>query len=150
MITAEEVDVVLDKLEAQELEMPVFYQGIAATHPMAFAWIMSESAPLTEEEHDYFLFLAMVIMLLALLKEKSDCDPEKLESTEEEIWTILNDDMPHSLAVQAENVDDENAAVIFLVDSLHANEELPFLTPTGALAMYARLYALITVLGLGA
>ena len=145
---AEEVDAVIDQIEANPEDLSEFYDRFSESHPMAFAWLTSESAPLTEEEHDYFLFLGMIISKLAIAREAEDCSPSKLEANEEAIWTILNDDMPHSLAVQAENVDDNDGAVIFLVDSLHASEDLPFLTPPGALAMYARLHALARGFGI--
>lgn len=145
---AEEIDSVIDQIEANPEDLSTFYDALAESHPMAFTWLTSESAPLTDEEHDYFLFLGMIICKLAMAREAADCIPDKLETHEEAIWTVLNDDMPHSLAVQADNVDDEDGAIIFLIDSLHANEDLPFLTSPGAMAMYARLYSLAKGFGL--
>lgn len=148
MMSADQVDEVLNQIEENPHDLSEFYDELSENYPMAFSWLTTESAPLTEEEHDYFLFLGMVVMKMAISRDADDCLPTDLEASEEAIWTILNDDMPHSLEVQAENVEDEDGAVIFLIDSLHANDDLPFLTPPGAMAMYARLYALTRALGL--
>ena len=60
MMRAEEVDAVIDQIEANPEDLSEFYDRFSESHPMAFAWLTSESAPLTEEEHDYFLFLGMM------------------------------------------------------------------------------------------
>jgi len=50
--------------------------------------------------------------------------------------------------LQADAVADDDAVGIFLIDALHPDEELPFLTATGAILMYSKLMALARGVGI--
>ena len=84
----------------------------------------------------------MILLTLIADKDLKEPDPESLEKIEEIIWEELNADHPTSLQAQADKVDDDDAVGIFLVDAFHTDEELPFLTPPGALAGFAKLFTL--------
>ena len=141
MSTEEALDKIISSLESHPVEMDEFYERMGEYYPVTVGWLTNGSDPLTGDEEDYLLYLGMILLTLIAEKDLEDTEPGTLEQNEEHIWEQLNADHPRSLQVQAESVHDDDAVGIFLVDALHSDDELPFLTPPGAIASYARLYA---------
>lgn len=142
MITEDALDGIVKSLESQPIEMEEFYERMGEYYPVAVGWLTRETDLLTKEEQDYHLYLGMVVLTLMADNELDDADPESLQSIEEKLWDKLNADHPNALNAQAEEVEDSDAVGIFLIDALHTDDELPFLTPPGAIASFARLNVL--------
>jgi len=142
MITEEGLDAIITSLETRPVEMEEFYERMSDFYPTAVGWLTDRSDPLTSEEEDYFLYLGMIVLTIAADQDHVDPQPEQLEKCEEKVWEQINEDHPKSLEAQADKVDDDDVVGIFLIDALHSDDELPFLTPPGALAGFARLHAL--------
>lgn len=142
MSTDEALEKIITSLEENPVEIEEFYEGMSEYYPTAVGWLTDRSDPLTAQEEDYILFLGMIILTLIAGRELEEPSPDQLASAEEKIWEQLNEDHPGSMEAQANKVDDADDIGIFLIDAFHADEELPFLTPPGALAGYARLYSL--------
>jgi hypothetical protein len=128
--------------------MEEFYERMSEYYPVAVGWLTNRSDPLTGDEEDYLLYLGMILLTLIGERDLEDPEPKEFEDYEEQIWERLNSDHPRALEAQADLVDDTDAVGVFLIDALHSDEELPFLTPPGAIASYARLYALAGAFGL--
>jgi hypothetical protein len=148
MSTEEALDKIISSLESHPVEMEEFYERMSEYYPVAVGWLTDRSDPLTGDEEDYLLYLGMILLTLVANRELDDVDPPLLEEQEEHIWESLNADHPRSLEAQADKVNDDDTVGVFLIDALHSDEELPFLTPPGAIAGYARLYALAGAFGL--
>ena len=148
MSTEEALDKIISSLESHPVEMEEFYERMSAYYPVTVGWLTNRSDPLTGDEEDYLLYLGMILLTLIGERDLEDPEPADLEEHEEYIWERLNAAHPRALEEQAEHVDDDDAVGVFLVDALHSDEELPFLTPPGAIASYARLYALAGAFGL--
>ncbi len=142
MISEEELDAILQSLESDPVDVAEYYEKMTATYPVSISWILNEPGPLTAEEQDYLLFLGMLLIMLCSSNDLPDANPERLEALDESLWETLNENFKQAMEVQAENVADDDAVGIFLIDGLHPDEEMPFLTGTGALLMYSKLMAL--------
>ena len=148
MISEEVLDSTLQSLESNPVDVAEFYESMTADYPVAISWLMNEPGPLTTEEQDYLLFLGMILIMLCADNEMPDANPERLEAIDESLWETLNNDFKRAMEVQAETVSDDDAVGIFLIDGLHPDEEMPFLTGTGALLMFSKLMALSRAIGL--
>jgi hypothetical protein len=148
MISEEVLDSTLQLLETKPVDVADFYESMTSDYPVAISWLMNEPGPLTTEEQDYLLFLGMVLIRLCADNDMPDANPERLESIDEALWETLNQDFKRAMEIQAETVSDDDAVGIFLIDALHPDEELPFLTGTGALLMYSKLMTLSRAVGL--
>lgn len=148
MISEEVLDLTLQSLETNPLDVAEFYESQTADYPVAISWLMNEPGPLTVEEQDYLLFLGMVIVQLCSENDIPDANPERLESIDESLWEELNADFKRAMDVQAETVSDEDAVGIFLIDALHADDEMPFLTDTGAVLIFSKLMVLCRAVGM--
>ena len=142
MISEDALDAIIKSLESQPIEMEEFYERMSEYYPVAVGWLTRETDLLTQQEQDYHLYLGMVLLTLMADNEIPDPEPDNLQSLEETLWDQLNATHPRSLEVQAEEVEDSDAVGIFLIDALHTDDELPFLTHPGALASFARLNTL--------
>lgn len=142
MISEEVLDSTLQSLDTNPVDVAEFYESMATDYPVAVSWLMTEPGPLTTEEQDYLLFLGMILIMLCAENDLPDANPERLEALDESLWETLNNNFKRAMEVQAETVSDEDAVGIFLIDALHPDEEMPFLTATGALLMYSKLMAL--------
>ena len=147
MITEEALDEIVKSLESQPLEMPEFYERMSEYYPAAVGWLTSQPGPLTSEEQDYQLYLGMILLTAMADNDLVDPEPEILQSREEKLWEEINDSKT-PLQNRAEIVEDDDAVGIFLIDALHTDDELPFLTPPGAVAAYVRLQVLAHSVGL--
>ena len=148
MISEEVLDLTIQSLESNPVDVAEFYENMTADYPVAISWLMNDPGPLTTEEQDYLLFLGMILILLCADNDVTDANPERLEAIDESLWETLNNDFKRAMEVQAETVSDEDAVGIFLIDALHPDEEMPFLTGTGALLMFSKLMALARAVGL--
>jgi hypothetical protein len=142
MISEEVLDSTLQSLESHPIDVAEFYESMTPDYPVAISWLMNDPGPLTTEEQDYLLFLGMIIIMLCADHDIPDANPERLEALDESLWETLNADFKNAMDVQAETVSDDDAVGIFLIDGLHPDEEMPFLTATGAILMYSKLMAL--------
>ena len=148
MITEEALDAIVQSFEEKQVDMGRFYRQMSDDYPIAVGWLASEEGPLTHEEQDYKLYLGMVILTLMSDNNIEDPDPESLQGYEEQLWDKLGLKLEAAIENEAAEVDDNDAVGVFLVDALSTDEELPFLTPPGAIMAYARLHSLAKVVGL--
>jgi len=148
MISEEVLDSTLQSLESNPVDVAEFYESKTADYPVAISWLMNEPGPLTTEEQDLLLFLGMVLIMLCADHDIPDANPERLEAIDESLWETLNQNFKRAMEVQAETVSDDDAVGIFLIDGLHPDEEMPFLTGTGAILMFSKLMALSKAIGL--
>ena len=86
------IDEVLEKAESGALDSGVFFNTLTTEQPDIFTFFFDEDTRLlTEPEHDYLLFLAMVV--LSVLREHgiatTGIDLEILEEAEEHNWGLL-------------------------------------------------------------
>ena len=86
------IDDALEKAESGALDSGVFFNALATGQPGIFTFFFDEDTRLlAEPEHDYLLFLAMVV--LTVLREHgipmTDIDLEILEEAEEHNWGLL-------------------------------------------------------------
>jgi hypothetical protein len=94
MITEEQIESVLDRMEDSEVTIPEIVKGLASEHPVVHAYITSPQFDeiLSQTEREYFHFL--VVSLYMIIKEYyPDCmlipiEEEEIGAKEEELWGI--------------------------------------------------------------
>ena len=92
MNLAEDIDAALDRAERGDLKAEEFYSALATSDPAMFTFLFDpDTRLLLEPEHDYLLFLAMVLLeaLAHSGLKQSSVEMDLLESLAEENWGYL-------------------------------------------------------------
>lgn len=107
----EAIEEVLIASEQGELDPSAYFSGLATTSPEVFAFLFDEDTRLLiESEHDYLLFVAMVLLecLKRTGKSTEDLGLEDLERVADHNWGLL-----------------EYTSIDNLTDSLEGYEAMP-------------------------
>lgn len=145
MITEEQLDAIIDQLDQHPVDLLQFYEQCAATMPVLVSYLTdADTRLLTDEEHDYMLYLGMVL-LRALESQRADPESEALGEREEQVWELINAHGSAALQKIGDTIDSDVLAE-FILDALEIDEETDFLTEPGAQLIFAKLSAMIACL----
>ena len=142
MITEEQLDTVIDDLEQQGADLVQFYQASGQDLPVLTSFLTdTDTELLTDDEHDYLLYLGMIMIRLyqSAGQLQDDLDQDTLGENEEQLWQLVNDLSPRPLDKIWERTDSNAVVTNFLLESLTIDAESEFLTETGAQLMYVKL-----------
>jgi len=140
MIDAASIDEILERFEQDPPDMTVFYEALSEEYPDLTAFTaVSDDYLLKDQEHDFLLYLAMIVIRL---HDPGFFDLEKAMKAEENLWGIINDTPRWSILEEAEKVAEDDALGELFVDALAPDEENAFLTDEGVQLLWTKLNAL--------
>ena len=149
MISEALLDQVIDDLTEEEIDMVAFYTNMARTMPVLTSYLTDQDTELlTDREHDYLLYLAMVLLRAgsAVGAAEEDADPAELETREEAAWEALNACGARPLDRLRERTPFEAVVPNFILDALEVDEDLEFVTEPGGQLLYVKLITMAGVL----
>lgn len=134
MLTADDIDAAIAWMEETEPDMTGYYGRLSQSLPVLTGYLIDRDTELlTDAEHDYLLFLGMIItraLTTAALIE-TDIDHSVLEDKEEGLWEGM-DSLPEEVIPLYE----------FVEESLEKDEDTAFLTEPGIQIIKVKLVAL--------
>lgn len=142
------IDEALTRAENGALDPATYFEQISETHPSLFVFLFDEDTRmLTGDEHDYLLFLAMIILdvFATAGKDTTTVDLDTLGDTYERLWGMLEEDAPGAIQSDLEG----HPAIElcdFLIDSCTPEEEETahtILSDAGAEIVYCKCRAVI-------
>ena len=140
MITDQAIDQILGSFEQSPPDLQHYYGQLALSSPDEAAFLTGPDLDiLTNEEHEYLLFLGIV--LLELVKGTAFI-LDNANEAEENLWGQLNSTKSWSVEKEAEVVADDDTWGIFLIDALAEDEDTSFLTSQGATVIWVKLNAM--------
>ncbi|MDX1407349.1 MAG: hypothetical protein R3330_04430, partial [Saprospiraceae bacterium] len=101
---------------------------------------------LTDPEHEYLLYLGMIILqtMQADGKLASDVDREHLDAREEDLWQQLESLGARPLDKLRKQLPTDNVLSDFVLEALEPDDdELSFMTEPGAQLVYVKLTAFV-------
>ena len=140
MIDDARIDEILATFEKEPPDMAAFYAELSEHYPELAAFTaVSDDYLLKEQEYDFLLYLAMIVIRL---NDPEYFDLEKAFKAEENLWGIINDNHNWSILEEAERIRDDDALDGLFIDALAPDEENAFLTEEGTQLIWAKLNAL--------
>ena len=148
MITDPILDAVIEQVANNTVDLTGFYQGLAAKMPItASALLDADTRLLSEPEHDFMLYVGMIILLaIQEVSRIEDVTTEAIGLAEERRWELINDSGNNALQKIWDGVDEEAVLEDFVLDAVGPDEMPEFLTEAGTLIIYAKLMAIVDCL----
>lgn len=151
-INQEAIEAIMLRLEKSPDLFSTLLDGLERDQPAIINWLFSESFDiLNQEEKQYFLFLALVIIIAVseALENEDAVSPQEIEQTEEKNWEIFMEQKPkdfrEKVNVFFENCEQEDL-LAFVEDSLEMEHEDQVVSAIGRPPMFIALKTIIDVL----
>jgi hypothetical protein len=151
MITEEQIEKVLDRMEDSEVTIPEIVKELSQQHPVLHAYITSPQFDeiLSQTEREYFHFL--VVSLYMIIKEyypqclQTPLEEEEIGAKEEELWEKWekqgNKDFNAKLDPFFEETEEED--LLALIEDALMETEDDLITPSGREPVFIALKTLM-------
>lgn len=151
-IKQEAIEAIMQRLQNTPDLFSTLLDGLEKDQPAIINWIFSESFDiLNQEEKQYFLFLALVIMV-SIMEEISiehAIGPKKIEEAEEKNWTIFTEQKAKAFREKVNVFFDaypQEDLLSFVEDALELEQDDQVVTSIGRPPIFIALKTLIDVL----
>ncbi len=151
-IKQEAIEEIMQRLQSTPDLFSSLLDGLEKDQPAIINWIFSESFDiLNQEEKQYFLFLALVIIVSIMEEFSIDemINPKLIEEAEEKNWTILSEQKVKSFREKVNVFFDgypQEDLLAFVEDALELEHEDQVVTTIGRPPIFIALKTLIDVL----
>ena len=151
MTTYDELDAVIEEVSLKEVDLTAFYQAQSDSIPVVTQYLTDrDTTLLSHEEHDYMLFLGVIVLKCAVtgIASTQEMTPQHIEEHEELLWGIVNEYGSQLFTKLEEHLTPDDVVQEFLIESLERDKDTAFLTDEGALLIFVKLSVVCRHLGL--